>query len=74
MPPVSPKAAAFWSSIAWSRSSARITPSTGPKHSVQVEPRAGPHADRARRVTTARSPPSSRRRLDEPALAGVERR
>ena len=48
MPPVSPKSAAFWRAMAWSRSSARITPSTGPKHSVQVELRC-PAARRASR-------------------------
>ena len=45
MPPVRPYSTAFCSSMAWSRSSARITPSTGPKHSVWWNHEPGLHPE-----------------------------
>ena len=77
MPPVSPNGVPFWIRIAWSRSSARITPSTGPKHSVWWNHEPSLHAERTpgvQRRLVSRSPSAPRRdpgrsRLDEPALA-----
>ena len=73
MPPVSPNGVPFCSSIASSRSSARITPEHRPEALRLVEPRAGADAEadagRPRPVVAADA-----RRLDEPRLAGVEHR
>ena len=73
MPPVSPKSVAFWSSIAWSRSSARMMPSTGPKHSVRWNHDPG----RTPILMPGRPEPAGvveRPRLEQPRLARVERR
>ena len=69
MPPVSPNGVPFCSPIAWSRSRARITPSTGPKHSVwwNHDPRSRPAA---RRASSAGWPPGSRAPRRDPAARG----